>query len=96
MNKSITDGQIRWKCRRGLLELDLLLRQFCETILPTLSDEKKEQFFYFLDTPDQVMSDWVFAHVMPDDRINLQFVFILRDLGLDKMKKNHENNEKNS
>jgi antitoxin CptB len=76
--ETITDGRIRWKCRRGLLELDIVLEKFCESALPTLSQEEKQLFFVFLDTPDQVLLDWVFTQDLPDNELDKQFVLMMR------------------
>lgn len=78
MSELITDSRIKWKCRRGLLELDIILEKFCETILLTLSDEEKKQFFYFLDTPDQILSDWIYTQALPEEAVAKRFVIMLR------------------
>lgn len=36
--------RLRWRCRRGLLELDLLLGNFLETSHESISDEEKQAF----------------------------------------------------
>lgn len=76
----ITDSRIKWKCRRGLLELDVILEKFCETVLPTMSEEDKKSFFFFLDTPDQILLDWVYANVMPGDERAKKYVLMLREI----------------
>jgi antitoxin CptB len=40
--------KIKWKCRRGLLELDLVF----ERIIPTLKDEEVQPLLSLLDLPD--------------------------------------------
>jgi antitoxin CptB len=40
--------KIKWKCRRGLLELDLVF----ERIIPTLKDEEVASFGTLLEMPD--------------------------------------------
>lgn len=80
MSEQITDARIRWKCRRGLLELDLLLNPFCRDELPKLSQAEKEAFFYFLDTPDQVLWDWLYANILPEDEVAKRFVLALRQV----------------
>jgi antitoxin CptB len=46
---------MRWKCRRGLLELDLVF----ERIVPTLKDEEVALFDALLDLPDNHLWDVV-------------------------------------
>ena len=40
----ILDNQIKYRCRRGLLELDLILNNFYENKFPQLSIEMKKLF----------------------------------------------------
>jgi len=53
--------RIRWQCRRGLLELDLLLNRFLEQELPGLAPEQLQVFRELLDEPDTVLLAWVMA-----------------------------------
>ncbi len=76
----ITDSRIKWKCRRGLLELDIIFEKFCSTVLPAMDGEKKRLFFVFLDTPDQVLMDWVFTQALPEDKQDAEFVMMLRKI----------------
>jgi antitoxin CptB len=76
----ITDSQIKWKCRRGLLELDIIFEKFHQMILPTMSEEEKRSFFYFLDTPDQVLLDWIFSNVLAETVRDRNFVLKLKQL----------------
>ena len=45
---SIEQNRVKWKCRRGLLELDLVF----ERIIPTLKEEELASFNTLLDLPD--------------------------------------------
>ena len=47
-----SDTKLTWMCRRGLLELDLILKNIREEQYPELSDAEKILFCDFLDTPD--------------------------------------------
>jgi antitoxin CptB len=47
--------RLRWKCRRGLLELDLVF----ERIVPTLGDDEVAAFSALLDLPDNHLWDVV-------------------------------------
>ena len=48
MNTEI--NKTKWKCRRGLRELDLLFRKYSENSLESLSKEDFEMFNSILDT----------------------------------------------
>ena len=45
-------GKIRWHCRRGLLELDLVLEQFNRQHLERLDAEQLARFKELLAFPD--------------------------------------------
>jgi antitoxin CptB len=47
--------RLRWKCRRGLLELDLVFERF----IPTLKDEEARAFAALLELPDNDLWDIV-------------------------------------
>jgi len=49
--------RIRWHCRRGMLELDLLLQRFSRDHLPHLDDEQTARFVELLALPDQQLLD---------------------------------------
>ena len=51
--------RIRWNCRRGLLELDLILQGFLENHLEALTPDQLENFKELLDYPDNDLLDLV-------------------------------------
>lgn len=56
--ESETVRRLRWQCRRGLLELDLLFVRFLDQRYATLSAEEQASFQTLLEQPDQVLRDW--------------------------------------
>ena len=52
----------KWKCRRGLRELDLLFRRYSEDKLDSLSKEDFEMFNSILDLEDQRLYDFIFKN----------------------------------
>ena len=53
--------RIRWQCRRGMLELDLVLNRFVEQDLTGLAPAELETFRQLLDEPDPRLLAWVMA-----------------------------------
>lgn len=49
--------RLRWRCRRGLLELDIVLGRFVERDYATLNVVEKVAFDTLLDLPDTVLWD---------------------------------------
>jgi len=51
--------RLRWRCRRGLLELDLVLGRFVEQDYVELDEMQKGTFNVLLDMPDTVLWDMI-------------------------------------
>ena len=51
--------RLRWRCRRGLLELDLVLDRFLESRYPSLSTEQRQVFSGLLDLADNDLWDLI-------------------------------------
>ena len=49
--------KIKWQCRRGLLELDLILQEFNRRHLAGLEPEQLERFEELLALPDNDLLD---------------------------------------
>ncbi len=52
-------SQVRWACRRGMLELDLFLLPFCERYYAALSMEEQNLFKALLESPDPDLFQWL-------------------------------------
>ena len=57
---------IRWQCRRGILELDMLLLPFFDTVYETLAADQKQAFIDLLVFPDQEIYTFLIARQIPD------------------------------
>ena len=60
MNAQI--NRLRWKCRRGMRELDLLLKEFSEKGMLDLSESEISIFNAVLDYDDQTLYDFIFKN----------------------------------
>ena len=58
MNQEI--NRIHWKCRRGMREIDLLLREFSQNKLDSLGQEDIRMLDAILDYDDQKLFDYIF------------------------------------
>jgi antitoxin CptB len=70
--------RIRWRCRRGLLELDLILKRFLDVHFDRLDARQRELFNELLDQPDNDLLDWALGREEPDDPRYLSVVQLLR------------------
>ncbi len=52
-------ASLRWACRRGMLELDLLLGRFLEGAWPTLPPSEQALFIALLSESDQDLFLWL-------------------------------------
>jgi antitoxin CptB len=59
--------RLRWQCRRGMLELDLVLTKFLNRHVETLSSEEMKAFRRLLDYPDNDLWDIVSGKIPPPD-----------------------------
>ena len=55
-------NRLRWQCRRGLLELDLVLERFLEKYGDRLQDECLSSFQALLTYTDNEIWDLIHAH----------------------------------
>lgn len=58
--------RLRWRARRGLAELDLLLASFLAEE-PALSREEIDAFERLLSAPDGVLRQWLLGQATPVD-----------------------------
>ncbi len=58
---------LRWSCRRGMLELDLMLRGFLDTQYLALSPADQSLFKEFLTCQDQDLFAWLLGSREPSD-----------------------------
>ncbi len=59
--------RLRWQCRRGMLELDLLLERFLARRYPQADAAERRDFSRLLRLPDQTLSHYLLHGEPPDD-----------------------------
>ena len=57
----------RWQCRRGMLELDLLLNNFVEKRVDMLDAQQRQTFELLLSYPDQTLLDLLLGNSVSSD-----------------------------
>ena len=55
-------ARVRWACRRGMLELDVIFQPFVEKHYENLSDEDKAIFIRLLECEDPELFAWFMGH----------------------------------
>ena len=59
--------RLHWGCRRGMLELDLILIPFLEEQYNSLNDGLKKDFEALLSADDPELFRWLMGHGTPPD-----------------------------
>ena len=78
MQETPSDAKLIWNCRRGMLELDLILSRFVERHLPRLNVEERLLFERLLNYPDPVLYGVLMDQVDLDDEELMHFVYHIR------------------
>lgn len=55
-------ARLKWACRRGMLELDVLLRPFVDVAWDELNYQEKVLFEQFLTEDDPDLYAWLMGH----------------------------------
>lgn len=58
-------AKLKWRCHRGMLELDLFLIPFADNHLSALDQAACQQFELLLTQPDPVIFAWLMGHEAP-------------------------------
>jgi antitoxin CptB len=66
--------QLRWRCRRGMLELDLLLNDYLSEHFERLDQEQLTLFETLLDYPDPVLLDLLLGNSKATDTRLAEFI----------------------
>ena len=60
-------SKLVWRCRRGMLELDLMLEKFLEKNMNTLTESDYDRLEVFLANPDPDLYAWLMGYESPVD-----------------------------
>jgi len=75
MNKN----RLRWACRRGMLELDLILEPFVENFYDLLEESDQLRFEVLLESEDQSLFMWLMKRQAPDNPDMQRIVQIIHE-----------------
>lgn len=71
-------NRMRWACRRGMLELDVLFAPFVEEAYDDLDETQQRQFRRLLTCDDPDLFAWFMGHeTCPDEELRSMVAFIL-------------------
>ena len=67
MTEPMSFARVRWACRRGMLELDVLFQPFVENHYQSLSAEDQATFVRLLECEDPELFAWFMGHKHCED-----------------------------
>lgn len=63
------EGRLRWMCRRGMLELDILFERFIDNGgYERLDQDERQLFEVLMQEPDPVLFSWFLGSEAADQR----------------------------
>ncbi|WP_286234873.1 succinate dehydrogenase assembly factor 2 [Thalassotalea sediminis] len=78
MSEPVNKARLKWACRRGMLELDVLFMPFVDEAYDELSEPNKRIFERLLTCQDPELFAWFMGHEECEDpQLNEMVQFIL-------------------
>ncbi|MDO6427425.1 MULTISPECIES: FAD assembly factor SdhE [Thalassotalea] len=78
MSEPVNKARLKWACRRGMLELDVLFMPFVDEAYDALTEDKKRIFERLLTCQDPELFAWFMGHEECEDpQFNEMVQFIL-------------------
>lgn len=71
-------SRLAWACRRGMLELDVLLGNFLKKGYLSLPLADKQAFIDLLNYPDPELFAWLLGQTMPTDKGLANIIYLIR------------------
>ena len=72
--------RLRWRCRRGMRELDLLLTRYLDRGWSAASDSERRIFLQILECEDDTLWRWFMGLAAPEEKDLDELVGRIRDL----------------
>lgn len=76
----IDRNRVRWLCRRGMKELDLVITRFFEHDYDSLPDEEQQNFRDFLEVEDPEIYSWIMGRSSPENKNHAAIIHKLRNM----------------
>jgi antitoxin CptB len=72
-------ARLTWHCRRGMLELDLILQRFLQNGVDQLTEKQIKSFDLLLSNIDPELFAWFMGYEEPIDKELTEIVTIIRN-----------------
>jgi len=70
MNPPADRARLRWRCRRGMKELDMLLERYLDQRFAIAPADEQTLFLQLLDCEDPDLWSWVIGSTQPPTKFN--------------------------
>lgn len=60
-------SRVRWRCRRGTRELDVLLERYMDWHYPRAGAKERSAFHALLDLQNPLLTDYLMGRLIPPD-----------------------------
>lgn len=71
-------SRLYWQCRRGMRELDDLLRSFLDQGYASLNEKQRDTFEQLLKCPDALLLEYLMGRTVPRDPQTANVVHLIR------------------
>ncbi len=75
----LNPAKLRWRCRRGMLELDAILQPFFDRHFASLTISQQQAFARLVECTDPQLYNWFIGSETPDDRELYDLVILIKD-----------------
>ena len=80
MSEDAEIRRLRWRCRRGIRELDQLMLRYLDGRWPAADEAERAEFLRLLDTEDDKLWRWFMGRERPGDAGLASIVDTILDL----------------
>lgn len=79
MNEVSLKSKLAWQCRRGMLELDVILIPFLEKHFEQLQDSQQAVFAKLLEEADPDLYSWIMGYSECPDSDFAEIILLVKD-----------------
>lgn len=76
------EHRLVWRCRRGMLELDILLTDFLQNGYGALDERRQRDFERLLELPDQELLEYLLGSTQATDGDLAHVIACIRDTAI--------------
>jgi antitoxin CptB len=85
VSENLEHKRLMWHCRRGMLELDVLLLPFCRDVYLSLTKEDQAKFVDLIECEDPDLFAWFMQHQIAENPNHAYMVDMILKAGKIKL-----------